>query len=278
MDRTDKPEQKKQVAIVVALSNRAYLTPDEEISLAHLRHFLGKYDKYLVMPESLDFGLDGFDVMRFGDQYFGSTLAHKRLMFSAEYYQAFSDYQFMLTYHLDALVFSDQLEQWCNRGYDFIGPPWVKHRDAPYYGDTLYENKVGNSGFSLKKVSSFLKVFSSKKRAIDPDVYWKQYHSHRSLYERMHYFPKKLLMGSGRFNNSRWEMDRWADPEEQFIVDRASYYYPDFSIAPLDVALQFGFECVPRYCYELNGNKLPFGCHAWERYDREFWEQFILKQ
>jgi hypothetical protein len=25
--------------------------------------------------------------------------------------------------------------------------------------------------------------------------------------------------------------------------------------------------------YELNGHELPFGCHAWERYDRAFWEE-----
>jgi hypothetical protein len=277
MDKTDKSEQKKQVAIVVALFNRPYLTPDEEISLRHLRHYLGKYDKYLLMPESLDFGLDDFDVIRFGNQYFGSTAAHKRLMFSTEYYRAFSDYEYMLTYHLDALVFSDQLQEWCDRNYDFIGPPWIKHRDTPYYGDTLYENRVGNSGFSLKKVSSFLKVLNSRRRAIDPGVYWERHHSHRSLPARMRYYPKKLLMGSSRFNNSRWELDRWTDPEELFIANRASYYYPDFSIAPLDVALQFGFECAPRYCYDRNRQQLPFGCHAWERYDREFWEQFILK-
>ena len=56
MSETDISTQKKKVAIVVALSNRAYLTPEEEISLKHLRHFLGRYDKYLVMPKSLDFG------------------------------------------------------------------------------------------------------------------------------------------------------------------------------------------------------------------------------
>ncbi|MGW8227263.1 MAG: DUF5672 family protein [Gammaproteobacteria bacterium] len=277
MKDTNKSGQKKRVAIVVALSKRAYLTPDEEISLRHLRHYLGNYDKYLVMPESLDFGLDDFNSARFADSYFGSVEAHKRLLFSAGYYQAFSDYEFMLTYHLDALVFSDQLEYWCGKNYDFIGAPWGKHKDAPYYGRKHFENKVGNGGFCLKKVSSFLEVFNSKKGAIDPDEYWEKYHSHRGMFERIWHYPKKLLMGSRRFNNLRWEMERWGLSEELFIADRASYYYPEFTIAPLDEALQFGFECVPRYCYELNGNRLPFGCHAWERYDREFWEQFLLQ-
>jgi len=174
-------------------------------------------------------------------------------------------------------VFSDQLEHWCGRNCDFIGPPWVKHKDAPYYGMKSYENRVGNGGFSLRKGSSFLKVFDSTRKAIDPDEYWKQFYAHRPLRERIRHYPKKIVMGSRRFNNSRWEMDRWERNEELFIVNRASYYYPEFSIAPLEDALRFGFECVPRYCYELNDNRLPFGCHAWERYDREFWEPFLLK-
>jgi hypothetical protein len=32
----------------------------------------------------------------------------------------------------------------------------------------------------------------------------------------------------------------------------------------------------PRLCFELNGRKLPFGCHAWQRYDRGFWEPYLL--
>ena len=84
-------------------------------------------------------------------------------------------------------------------------------------------------------------------------------------------------MRSHRYNNVRWDLDNWNKNEDLFIADRAKHYYPDFKIAPLEVALRFGFESVPRYCYEQNGHKLPFGCHAWERYDPEFWEQFLLE-
>jgi hypothetical protein len=26
----------------------------------------------------------------------------------------------------------------------------------------------------------------------------------------------------------------------------------------------------------MNGGNMPFGCHAWERYDRRFWEPHLL--
>jgi hypothetical protein len=276
MSNQEKSDKTRRVAIVVALSNRSNLTHSEEISLKHLRHFLGGYDKYVVAPESLDVDFPDFGIKRFDDSFFGSIQAHIRLLFNPEYYQAFSDYKFMLTYHLDALVFSDELEKWCDMDYDFIGPPWVKHQDSPYAGNPRYEGKVGNSGFSLKKVSSFLEIFASKQYGIDVEEYWRKYHAHRNLSHRLFYYPKKQMMRLRRYNNVSWDMATWNRSEELFIVERASYYNPGFRIAPLDQALKFGFECVPRHCFELNDRKLPFGCHAWERYDREFWEPYLL--
>ena len=71
---------------------------------------------------------------------------------------------------LKELLFSDELEEWCALDYDFIGPPWVKHEDTPYAGMKSYEGKVGNSGFCLKKVSSFQKLLSSKEYAIGTNI------------------------------------------------------------------------------------------------------------
>jgi hypothetical protein len=269
-------EPDKLVAIVVAHSNRAYITPSEEISLRHLNHYLGKYDKYLLIPKSLEFELPGLIIKPFDDGFFGSVDAHKQMLFSSEYYQAFADYKYILTYHLDALVFSDQLEQWCDRDYDFIGAPWVKHPDSPNAG-MVYEGKVGNSGFSLKKVSTFLKILHSPIFAFDPSEYWASRHAHKPLPQRLLNFPKRLLMYSRRFNNLRFELDRWTQPEELFLIDRASHYYPDFRVPEVEEALRFAFEIVPRYCFKLNNHELPFGCHAWERYDKSFWEPYLLK-
>lgn len=276
MDDLNIADKSKRVAILVALSNRDYLTDTEQISLKHLLHYLGHYDKYIIIPEGLDFSLPGFYSARFDDKYFGSADAHRDLLLSPCYYQAFSNYEFILSYHLDALVFSDQLQEWCDRDYDFVGSPWVKHKDAPYYGNSSFEGKVGNGGFSLKKVRSFLKIFNSTEYAIAPDEYWNKYHAHKQLPGRILQWPKKMVMKSHRYNNVQWETKHWERNDDLFIADRARHYYPEFRIAPLDIALRFGFECVPRHCYELNDHRLPFGCHAWERYDREFWEQFLL--
>jgi hypothetical protein len=72
-------------------------------------------------------------------------------------------------------------------------------------------------------------------------------------------------------------MSKYKSNEDQFFANRAIHYYPEFKISSVETALRFAFECVPRYCFALNNYTLPFGCHAWHKYDREFWEPYLLK-
>ncbi len=51
----------------------------------------------------------------------------------------------------------------------------------------------------------------------------------------------------------------------------------DFRVAPIKVAFEFAFEREVRKCLKQNQNRLPFGCHAWERYDLNFVKTFIEK-
>jgi hypothetical protein len=62
-----------------------------------------------------------------------------------------------------------------------------------------------------------------------------------------------------------------------FWSDEAVHYYPEFKIADVATGLRFAFEVSPRVCLERNHHQLPFGCHAWARYDRAFWEPYLLK-
>jgi hypothetical protein len=277
-DRKKEITTRKLVSIVVPMSTRVKLLTEEEISLRHLMHYLGKYDKYLVVPHGLKVDIPGFRIKSFDPKFFGSTIAHRNLVLSSLFYKSFSEYKFILIYHLDSLVFSDELIKWCERDYDFIGAPWIIHEDAPYAGNSFYEGKVGNSGFALKKVSSYLKILNSSKLSIDPDLYWKKNYSSKKKYSQLINLPKKYLMHIKKFNGVRTEIaSTWKFSEERFIANRGKYYYPEFKIASLESALRFAFECVPRYCFEKNNNQLPFGCHAWSKYDRDFWEPYLLK-
>ena len=265
------------VAVVVPMSSRVELTPEEEISIRHLLHFLGKYDKYLVVPKTLQVKFPGFGTKRFDDKFFGSAAAHSKLLLSPIFYKAFIDYQFILIYHLDALVFSDQLEQWCEMDFDFIGAPWIKYDGAPYAGMIGFEGKVGNGGFSLRKIKSFLKVMYSPTFYIEPRLSWQKFCDSKFRIVRYLNYLRKILKQRKLRNTARWEMSRYPFNEEHFWANRAAHYYPDFNIASLDTALQFGFECNPRLCFKKNNFTLPFGCHAWQKYDRSFWDPYLIK-
>lgn len=263
----------KLVAIVVPLSNRTYLTADEEISLRHLRHFLGKYDKYLVIPKSLEVNYPDFGLKRFDKRYFGSNFNHGRLLLTQEFYKEFSDYKYILLYHLDALVFSDQLTEWCETDLDYIAAPWFQCEDAPW----VKTPQVGGGGLSLRKVASYLQVLNSTRRAIEPNEFWNKYFTEASLPVQLLNLPRKYLKYIKYFNSIRWEIYRSRLFEDRLIALKAQKYYPDFKIASVEAGLRFAFEVAPRLCFEKNNYQLPFGCHAWDRYDREFWEPYLLR-
>ena len=82
------------------------------------------------------------------------------------------------------------------------------------------------------------------------------------------------------FNGVRREMAWWTNRDDggsqnadHFWSDAAINYLPEFKIASVETGLRFAFEVAPRLCFRLNNNQLPFGCHAWARYDRAFWSR-----
>jgi hypothetical protein len=271
----------KLVAVVVPLSTRPTLSEDEQTSLRHLRHFLGRYDKYLVAPKGSPVRLDGFVMREFPRKYFGSLAAINNLWYSPGLFAAFSDYRFIFYYHLDCLVLSDQLEEWCAADLDYIGPPWIKCADSPW----VTRQRVGNGGFVLVKVESALRVLYNRYEA-DPSTYWLDMFARNS--RRLAPVVKALELAERSGLRSRfvtrvvkaWEVRQ--DPglyglnSDYFWSDQAVDYLPEFKVASLEQGLRFGFEVAPRLCLEMNNGQLPFGCHAWPRYDRGFWEPYLL--
>lgn len=266
----------RRAAITIPLSNRVELTDSERLSLRHLETYLGSYDKFLVVPEGLPVCRKGFELKPFNKRFFGSGRAHTALMLSRDFYDAFQDYEFILNYHLDSLVFSDSLEAWCAKGYDYIGPPWICSEQTPW----VKNERVGNGGFSLRRVRSFLRVLESDAYWVEPSKYWADLTDGRSSIFRAGKLHRKYLSRFKRFNNVRRHIQRCyldaGENEDRFWAEDAVRYYSGFRTAPVEVALEFAFEADPTRCIEMNGGKLPFGCHAWEYYEPDFWSPYLL--
>lgn len=251
---------------------------DELLSLRQCIKILGKkYPIILVRPHSLDdkaYHLTGTNIKveSFEDFFFADVKGYNALMLSESFYARFTEYKYILIYQLDAYVFKDELAEWCNKGYDYIGAPWLdfanpgtsfaeklqfarrahqeylinKLNDSGVPTDAQFYRKVGNGGFSLRNVKKFKKICRTKKRMIE--IYNRKNTEH-------HFFNEDVF----------WSLE----------VNRTKQ---KLNIPSLRVALHFAFEQKPEWAYNcVTKQRLPFGCHAWNLYP-EFWNQYISSE
>jgi hypothetical protein len=281
-----KQQQASRRAAIVTPVYRFPLTADEEISMRHLREYLGHFNRFIIGPkdllrsESVVKEYWDFTLRAFPRRYFKGTQGYNQLLVTEEFYRAFADYDYILIYQLDCLVFSSHLEEWCNAGWDYVGAPWFKnYQDNPTEGFWA----VGNGGLSLRRVARALDVLTSKRLMDDPKVRGPKTERFNSVPElrRMLVALRTFLLEHGYHNTVRWLVqDLGKQPnfhEDLFWAFHARRVVPDFNIATPQQALGFSFEMAPRYCFKANSERLPFGCHAWAKYNREFWEPFLLK-
>jgi hypothetical protein len=260
----------KKVAIVVPIYKP--LNQDEKISFAHLKKHLVKFDRFMVMPETLpqtNIPTAGFQIIRFPDNNFSSVYSYSCLMNTKDFYEQFTGYEYILIYQLDALVFSNELLKWCNKGYDYIGAPWFTHIIGDFCTQKGLTANVGNGGFSLRKVASFLKVINTVEKTST-----KQVSNH---YLRKLYFIISILTGKSHKKWLNTPPSSYPFNEDGFWSFEAPKYLKKFKIAPFNEALQFAFEKEPERCFKLNNGKLPFGCHAWSKYNPIFWKKYITR-
>lgn len=263
--------RKKTVAVVTPIYTTE-MGDNDERSLRHLEESLGAHDRYFFAPRGLHPRRSGFEVVHFPAACFRSVASYSQLLLTADFYRAFQDYEYILIYQLDCLVFSDALLDWCQAGWDYIGAPWLANPDVPEEGFS----RVGNGGLSLRRVEAFLEVIGGGDhierpagllrdlfRAPLPDLSRRL--SAASLIKRF-----RVLRDVHR--GASWYLSRYSLNEDRFWSDRARLFVPGFRIASVGDGLRFSFERAPRYCFEENDRRLPFGCHAWQRWDPQFWE------
>ena len=129
----------KQAIIVIPVYT-TQLTVSEHAALRQCFDILSSYPKCFVKPESLDItslvrDYPANHIVPFPDTYFKGIAGYNRLMMSPEFYETFAQWEYILIYQTDAWVFSDRLSEWCSKGYDYIGAPWIpkpKYRKLYY--------------------------------------------------------------------------------------------------------------------------------------------------
>jgi len=257
-------------AAIVIPFYREELSDFEKISLLQCERVLSAYPKIAIKPGSLTLppealALSHLSTVSFNDEYFKDVRGYNRLMLSEIFYKSFSEYEYILIHQLDAFVFKDELDYWCAQDYDYIGAPWLNPKAHSNILSTLLhrlknyrhvrynvkdkhgvskvqqlENRVGNGGFSLRRVDLFAKYCSEFKSLIDAYV-----------------------AGEGSWFN-----------EDIFWSIELNRKKKRLKIPAFKKSLLFAIETHPARALRLNHDQLPFGCHAWDKHI-DFWLPFF---
>lgn len=241
-------QPKQEVAVVVPVY-KADMTAYETISFERCLSVLRSYPIILVAPEHLDSDkylsvTSNVGMYRFDSRFFQDVSAYNKLMLSRAFYKRFLDYKYILVYQLDAFVFSDQLLEWCSSGYDYIGAPWLEGgavRPVQFRG----AGRIGRIvPFWNRESVCFVGNGGFSLRNV------------RSLLK---------CLGQAAITAKFWR------GQEDFFFSLQGLRNDLVRIPSVDVALEFSFETNPAKCYSLNQERLPFGCHAWAKWDIAFW-------
>lgn len=273
----------EQTVTIVIPVYKDTLTEMERISFARCCEVLGKYPVSLVTPAGMDISAYREVAAHFPSVHLGQTVfdrsfftsvqAYNRLMLSKPFYEAFREFAYMLVYQLDAYVFRDELAFWCSKGYDYIGAPWFRKIWKFQSSTRLWA--AGNGGFSLRKIDACLRILDYKGK-FKPCSSWFRFHN--SVLLKLKKLPFGALKSLPYGNTVDFYVAVNRQTEDMFWAMDTAESYAGFRIAPVEEAIRFAFECHPSFLYTLNGEQLPFGCHAWNRYEPDFWKRFIPKE
>lgn len=144
----------RRSCVIVIPIHSATPSKNELVSFAQCFKVLYKHPIKVIAPQNLDLSVykdvvSDFDVVLIDPKWQSSIKQYNRLKVSSFFYKLFNKYHFLLTYELDAFVFKDDLDYWCNKGYDYIGAPWFEGYIVKLSNNIV---GVGNSGFSLRNV------------------------------------------------------------------------------------------------------------------------------
>jgi len=225
------------------------LDNDEKFSINYSIPKISNHDIYWVAPEDIDekyyvknFKLDKFS--KFNNEYFKDIKGYNKLLTSKEFYIEFINYKYILIFQPDALIIKDNLKYWIAQDYDYIGAPWPQGFSLPLNIDSLPLNNkilctsfVGNGGLSLRKTESCINLINE-------------------------------------FPNLSKEWREIGHAEDLFFSFLGNYSL-NYRIPNIFTAANFSHDIDPVYLHNLIGNKLPFGVHAWSKYNRKFWEETL---
>lgn len=242
----------KEIVKVVIPVYKEYFGELEEKSFLQCCKVLKDYEIVIVHPEGLNPSYlsekyNNLTFKSFSKNYFATIDGYNELLLSPIFYESFLDSEYILIYQLDAFVFKNNLIDWCKKGYDYIGAPWIA-TSVDSFGMKIFDKvarlfwsqkkkerqqiffKVGNGGLSLRKVAS-----------------------HFAIAKEQQGFITEMLAENNK---------KIYATEDVFWSLKAVEFDPNFKIPDYKEAVYFAIDRKPDLAMKLTNNELPFGCHA----------------
>lgn len=224
--------KEKQCIVVIPI----YKKKQDELEILSIKQFntmMHGYDVCIVHPHPLDvssyygyLNTNNVTDKGFDNKFFANIRGYSQLCLDYDFYDAFSDYEYMLIYQPDCWIFNDTLEDWCNKGYDYIGGPiYSKLSNWP----SIIKGgrpAVGNGGLSLRKISTMKKI-------TDRNGYI--YNKNKDIWPKIEYEDMFICEG---------------------ITKQMYLNIPDYKIAE-----KFSYDCLPLNFDPVTASKEIFGCH-----------------
>ena len=175
MDKITDRDAYKDACIVIPIykDNIINLLNNNEIdSINNTLSLMHNYDIYFLCNDKLN--LIYYKKLKSKYQHnvyfkyynFNTFSEYSKMCLDYNFYQMFESYKYMLICQTDAWIFKDELLYWCNKGYDYIGSPWLND----FYEENLKSEKINhiqkdnirhyNGGFSLRNIKKFIYILS----------------------------------------------------------------------------------------------------------------------
>ena len=225
-------------AIVIIISHKPVLTKWELISLRQCVRILGTHPMTFICPEGLDATwyrtfVPEIPIKHVDRRWLSTPAMFAAFKISPFLYEKYHGFEYILFYEPDAFVFSDRLDEWCDRDLDYVGAPWFEGLSEPTSDRII---GAGNGGFSLRRVRPHLSIARRFER--EQVLFRGGYRRHPSEKLRFALAQVSRMLGIGK-GRGYYVSPAHYGSEDIFWAFTAPQRDPSFRIAPPELALSF---------------------------------------
>ena len=160
--------EKSQKCVVVIPVYKQKLSQFEKDNLSNtVNRLKDSYDICIIGPSSINVSRLSkefnykFQYKKYNNSTFKSKESYSLLLESADFYETFNNWEYMLLVQLDVWIFgtAENLEKFLTYDFAYIGAPWSRNYIMKAFG--VDDEFCGNGGFSLRNTSMMIDILSN---------------------------------------------------------------------------------------------------------------------